>query len=237
MMSDNFLRQIIYWLYCDETIRDNIYLEGGAALHFLYEIPRRFSNDIDLTITSESKSSQLLRSLEKFARQCICGNKLLETHVQGANTISFKEGKVELTKVDFFVQLPGTFTWEYRAMNSGNMRFRVRTHSLIDIFAEKVANTLQPNRIKYKDVIDVPLIHLYLASRHDAGVLCEAINDKLVQKKLFIKSEKKLADCWQVRSDVFFRSFCEGGWGTTHRDFRDSYQRAYHLIESVLFHK
>ena len=232
-MSNDFLLRIIFWLYSDKLVQDRIFLEGGAALHFLYGIKRKFSYDIDLTLAKESDLPILLKSLHKFVGQDENSGiafKVLDDHSIGL----FKNHKL-LTSIDFYVQSIGSFAYECRKIEWRKSETEVQTHSLDDILAEKICNALQRDRIEFKDINDIPLIYSYLRQNDKAKNLRKLTQQKLKYKKILMPTQKKLANYWQDREKDFLSSFNTGDWAVESRDFNEKYEQAYKITANLLF--
>ena len=158
-------------------------MEGGAALSFIYNLDRVFSNDLDFTIEDYQLRSELFDVVEEIAV------KLNKKYVCDAdpNKIIIKDDKEVILEIDFYPLSAKLFSWEDKGLEYNKKGFSVKTHSLEDIFAEKISNIFQENRSEFKDVFDINKIYDILIDDLDKEKFKIYLHEKLLGKKIYKK--------------------------------------------------
>lgn len=130
------------------SLLNEIYFEGGFVLNYIYNIPRYFSGDIDITIKNNQILQKIIFNFKNYYKDknnnfIILNNKIISN---------------DKNYLDFYFVNPDTFMWENREIIIDNQKFTLRVHSLQDILAEKISTVVLRNRFEFKDIIDINLI-------------------------------------------------------------------------------
>ncbi len=152
------------------------YLEGGYALSFIYNFPRKFSTDIDFTISREEFIGRFVKQSISILQRIIKDFNSEEVN----NKIKVYEKNRYLFDIDYYF-VPYSY-FEFKEINLvyGNNKFVFNVHTLKDILCEKILNVIQYDRFEFKDVIDINLIFE------------KNLEVKNLNKLLKIKSDKKI---------------------------------------------
>lgn len=189
MVNKNTFLQFLY-LLSKTQISKFLYLEGGAALSFVYGCKRVFSNDIDFTIVHSRLVPQLINTLQKVS---IDSGLFTECTLQcQQNKIVIFSRKKPVIQIDFYVLPTDLFLSENKKLVYKNQEFFVKAHSLEDIFAEKITNVLQKDRTEFKDIMDINIIYKVLFSNMEDNKFRDYLQKKLVGKRIYNKREKMI---------------------------------------------
>jgi len=204
MIRKNIFLQFLY-LLSSKAIKKDLYLEGGAALSFIYGQNRVFSNDLDFTIENKKLLKKFLNSIEEIIKE-INPAKYSIRNVSN-NKIIIKSGRLMILQIDVYVVSAKLFLWEEKELNLNNKKFTLRVHSFIDLFAEKITNIFQKDRCEFKDIIDINNIYKTIKTSVDPENFSIYLRNKFVGKKMHIQIKNNPILSYLNRKIAFKKSF------------------------------
>lgn len=181
MFNKRIFLQFLY-LLSKKEINDHLYLEGGAALSFIYGLDRVFSGDLDFTIDDYGLRLKLLNTIEEIMVEINKNKKY--TYISTSNKVIIRDNNKIILQIDFYPLATKLFTWEEKNLFYGDKFFLIKTHSLEDIFAEKITNILQSDRFEFKDIVDTNSIHKILMHKINVSNFKIYLGQKLVGKQI-----------------------------------------------------
>jgi len=230
MINQNIFLQFLYLLSTQE-ISQSLYLEGGAALSFVYGLNRVFSNDLDFTIDSDQLRPSLSVAVKEIMTLIDIGQpRLCES---GNNQIIIKDGQRTVLQLDVYVLPAQLFLWEERVLRYGRREFTLKVHSLMDILAEKISNLFQEDRCEFKDIVDINNIFNLLGQSFNQASFKSYLRQKLIGKKIYPRIKNNPAQSFLARKANFLKSF-SASTGLSHKVFSQEFSRCQVLISQCL---
>lgn len=185
MIKKDVFLQFLYLLSA-KKIKKYLYLEGGAALSFVYGLKRVFSNDLDFTIENEKFRPHLLTAAEEVIKKMYPNNQYVFKSTR--NKIVISNRLKIILQLDIYTLTSDFFIWENNNLFYEGKEFTIKTHSLVDIFAEKITNIFQKDRCEFKDIADINNIFKRISPSLDVEYFKIYLHKKLVGKKIYNKT-------------------------------------------------
>jgi len=205
MNKISLCKEILCWI-SQMPIAEDLYLEGGAALNFVYEIRRRFSGDLDFTVPDRKIIKIFKEEYKSFAKKPSC-------YIEFPFDFTIVENKL--------------FDWRWAKISTKKGDILIKTHTMEDIIAEKICCVLSSDRIEYKDVIDINKVISKVKIEKLKGIVLRKIKAK------FQGSRKEvLVDLFTGKKQKFLKNASSNGYGL--KNFNNNYFDATRLIKKLL---
>ncbi|MFW6025488.1 MAG: nucleotidyl transferase AbiEii/AbiGii toxin family protein [Candidatus Woesearchaeota archaeon] len=152
----------------------HFYLEGGYVLSFVYKLSRKFSRDIDFTISKKEL-------VETFVERSvfILSNIIKDFYYKRReNKIIVYKKNDYLFDIDYYYLSSKYFEFQEVDLFSEKNKFTFNIHTIKDILCEKILNIVQSNRFEFKDVVDINLIVKTNSEVKDLSRLLQIKSDK-----------------------------------------------------------
>lgn len=196
MNNDNIFLKFLYFLSL-KKISDKIFLEGGASLSFIYGFNRVFSQDLDFTIEHKKFLPELMIAVKETMKEIDIFSEFSMDSKE--NKIIISSDKEIVLSLDVYVLSSDLFLYEEKYLIYDNVNFKIKTHSLIDMFAEKITNLFQKDRCEFKDILDINNIFNRLDESINKDSFTLYLKEKFRGKKIinndllfYYKKRKKL---------------------------------------------
>lgn len=202
MKVEDFFIQYLYHISKDKKSK-NFYLEGGASLSLIFGITRNFSNDLDFTINNVDNSKYFFELTSEIIASLFPGSKVT-TNLKNSR-ISIKKGKKNLFHIDYFILNNRLFESEYASLKYGKQQFKIKTHSLSDILAEKICNVYEESRTECKDIDDiVTILKRYKFS--NLKIRCLLLQKIKIKKIIYGSKDKFIARVISQKSNYIMKT-------------------------------
>lgn len=212
-------------LLSQSSLSKNLYLEGGAALSFLFGIKREFSGDLDFTFSYRRAIQALNQEFPAFLVSLENKERLSYFLNSKEKRFTIFKDRMKIFHLDYEIVDDKFFSWIEVSFTFKGKNFKIRTHTLEDIFAEKICGLLDPKRVEYKDLLDLksifPRINWITAQR---SLLSK------IQFKFDLSKQDNFQNLLENKKALFLREIdCAQG---TH--FLKLWQDDLSIIESIL---
>lgn len=130
-------------------ISNSVFLEGGASLNFVYGIRRKFSNDFDFTV----ENKRLMKRFFEIIKKILLALDHNLSFKISQNKINIIRNGLSVFHVDCYELDQKYFDWELKRLTLDAKVLSIKTHTLPDIFAEKITNL--STRSEMNDITDI----------------------------------------------------------------------------------
>lgn len=187
MKSNTIIEEFLFEYY-SKNLSSKIHLEGGALLSLIFNLDRKFSNDLDFTSEDEA-------SLYNFVKQ---SELVLKRVSSNRFTTDFKDNRITFQSnnftfhIDIFIASPDNCEYSKLPYIFKGKKTYILCHSINDVIAEKLCCLLDPNRTELRDLVDLKLIIDEI--RYSDSKVQELLRQKLTVKKLNITIDSSLPE-------------------------------------------
>jgi len=154
-MNTVYLIKNILYLISQMQVAKDLYLEGGAALSFVYKIKRKFSDDLDFTVPNYKVIKIFKEEYHSFVKKTEYYIEFLDMFDKNSLRLNFISKEARDFHLDFTVVENKLFDWCWAKIPTQKGDIVIKTHTLEDITAEKICGILSPDRFEYKDIVDI----------------------------------------------------------------------------------
>lgn len=229
MIDQNIFWQFLYLLSA-QKISQSLYLEGGAALSFVYGLDRVFSDDLDFTIDSDQLRPNFLAAVETILPLIDIDQPRL---CQPSDNQIVIKNEQRILRLDVYTLSAQLFLWEEYVLHYDRQEFTFKVHSLIDILAEKISNLFQEDRCEFKDIVDINNIFSLLYKSLDQASFKVYLRNKLIGKRIYFRIKNNPTQSFLERKANFAKSL-SAPINLGHMAFNREFNRCQMLISRCL---